>query len=175
MGFSENTVRFIHRLKLAHDTSAIGACGGLSKGFWPTLPEPCETFVAEIAPVVREIAFRDKCRGCAVGDLGVRVMRPHDSVDIADHDRFDLKRAKLTVTASRMIVSVGFDLNEGREKQWMHDMIRFCGLFVQFARGTDARTPGFQSLDEKILRFSVHRRFIGPRQPPTSFRRWADD
>ena len=38
-------------------------------------------------------------------------MRPHDAVNIADHDRFDLKRAKLAVTASRMIVSVGFDLD----------------------------------------------------------------
>jgi hypothetical protein len=39
-------------------------------------------------------------------------MRSHDAVDIADHDRFDLKRAEFAVFAACMIVSVGFDLDE---------------------------------------------------------------
>ena len=64
-------------------------------------------------------------------------MRTHDSIYVADHDRFDLKRAEFAVTASGMIVSVGFDLNEGREKQWMHDLMRDRGLFVGF----DGQTP----------------------------------
>jgi hypothetical protein len=67
----------------------------------------------------------------------VRVVRPHDPIHVADHDRFDLKRAKLAMTATGMIVSVGFDLNEGREKQWMHDLMRDRGLFVGF----DGQTP----------------------------------
>jgi hypothetical protein len=41
------------------------------------------------------------------------------------------------MTATGMIVSVGFDLNEGREKQWMHDLMRDRGLFVGF----DGQTP----------------------------------
>jgi hypothetical protein len=61
---------------------------------------------------MREVAFRDEDRDGAVGYLLVRVVRPHDSIHIADHDRFDLKRAEFAVTASGMIVSVGFDLNE---------------------------------------------------------------
>jgi hypothetical protein len=39
-------------------------------------------------------------------------MRSHDPVHVADHDRFDLERAEFAVTAFRMIVSVGFDLDE---------------------------------------------------------------
>jgi hypothetical protein len=46
------------------------------------------------------------------------------------------------VFAARMIVSTGFDLNEGREKQWMHDLIRFCVVFVGFtARLANVRFP----------------------------------
>jgi len=91
---------------------------------------------------VREIAFRDEDRDGAVGYLLVRVVRPHDPIYVADHDRFDLKRAKLAVTAARLIVSTGFDLNEGREKQWMHDLIRFCVVFVGFtARFSNVRFP----------------------------------
>lgn len=62
---------------------------------------------------MREIRLRNEDRNGAVGYLLVRVVRPHDAVNVADHDRFDLKRAKLAVTASGMIVSTGFDLNEG--------------------------------------------------------------
>jgi hypothetical protein len=39
-------------------------------------------------------------------------VRSHDAINISYHDRFDLKRAEFAVTASGMIVSVGFDLNE---------------------------------------------------------------
>ena len=81
-------------------------------GFWPTLPDPCERFVAEIASVMRKVCVGDERRDGAVGDLGVRVMRPHDAVYVADHDRFDLERAKFAVTAFGMIVSVGFDLDK---------------------------------------------------------------
>jgi hypothetical protein len=61
---------------------------------------------------VAEIGVRDECRGCAVGYLLVRVVRPHDAVNVADHDRLDLKRAKLAMTASGMIISVGFNLDK---------------------------------------------------------------
>ena len=91
---------------------------------------------------MREVAFRDEDRNGAVGYLLVRVMRSHDSVHVADHDRLDLKRAKLAMTAFGLIVSTGFDLNEGREKQWMHDLIRFCVVFVGFtARFANVRFP----------------------------------
>jgi hypothetical protein len=76
------------------------------------LPDPSETFVAEIASVVREVGVGDEDRDGSIGDLVVRVVRPHDPVYVADHDRFDLERAKFAMTASRMVVSVGFDLDE---------------------------------------------------------------
>ena len=61
---------------------------------------------------MREIRLRDEDGDGAVGDLLVRVGRSHDPVYVADHDRFNLQRAKLAVTASGMIVSVGFDLDK---------------------------------------------------------------
>ena len=85
---------------------------------------------------MRKVCVGDERRDGAVGDLGVRVVRPHDAVNISYHDRLNLERAKLAVTAFGMIVSVGFDLNQGRKKQWMHDLMRGCGLFLGFdARG----------------------------------------
>jgi hypothetical protein len=85
---------------------------------------------------MREVAFRYEDRDGAIRHLLVRVMRPHDAVHVADHDRFDLQRAKFAVTATGKIISVGFDLDESGQEQWMHDLIRFCGLFVGFdARG----------------------------------------
>jgi hypothetical protein len=101
-------------------------------GFWPTLPDPCERFVAQVASIVREVCASDEERGCAVCDLGVRVGCTHQAVNISYEDRLDLERAKFAVTATGKIISVGFDLNEGREKQWMHDLMRGCGLFVGF-------------------------------------------
>jgi len=86
--------------------------------------------------IVREIAFRDEDRDGAVGYLRVGIMRSHDPIYVADHDRFDLQRAKLAVTAFCMIVSTGFDLNHGGEEEWMHDLMRDRVLFVGF----DART-----------------------------------
>ncbi len=61
---------------------------------------------------MREIGVGDERRDGSICYLRVGVGCPHDPVHIADHDRFDLKRAKFAVTASRMIVSVGFNLNE---------------------------------------------------------------
>ncbi len=91
---------------------------------------------------MREVGLCDEDRDGAVGYLLVRVVRSHDSIHVADHDRFDLKRAEFAVFAARMIVSTGFDLNEGREKQWMHDLIRFCVVFVGFtARLANVRFP----------------------------------
>jgi hypothetical protein len=55
---------------------------------------------------MREICASDERRDGAVGDLGVRVMRTHDAVNISYHDWFDLQRAKFAVTATGMIVSV---------------------------------------------------------------------
>lgn len=72
---------------------------------------------------MREVAFRDEDRNGAVGYLRVRIVCTHDSVDIADHDRLNLQRAKLAMTAFGLIVAVGFDLNQGRKKQWMHDLM----------------------------------------------------
>jgi hypothetical protein len=40
-------------------------------------------------------------------------MRTHDSIHISYHNRLDLERAKLAVTATGEVISVGFDLNEG--------------------------------------------------------------
>ncbi len=65
----------------------------------PTLPYAREILVAEILAVVREIGLSDKGGNRAVGDLGMRVMRTHDAVYVANQDRFDLQRAKLAVTA----------------------------------------------------------------------------
>ena len=62
---------------------------------------------------MREIGLRDEDRDGAVGYLRVRIVCSHDSVYVADHDRFDLKRAKLAVTAFGLVVAAGFDLNEG--------------------------------------------------------------
>jgi len=101
-------------------------------GFWPTLPDPCERFVAEMFAVVREVCVGNEERNGPIRYLLVRVMRPHDPIHVADHDWLDLQRAKFTVTAFGMIVSVRFDLNQGRKKQWMHDLMRGCGLFVGF-------------------------------------------
>ena len=55
---------------------------------------------------MREVAFRYEDRDGAIGYLRVGVMRSHDAVDIADHDRFDLQRAKFAVTATGKIISV---------------------------------------------------------------------
>jgi hypothetical protein len=76
------------------------------------LPDPSETFVAEVSAIVREIAFRNEDRNGAIGYLSVGVMRPHQAIHVADHDRLDLERAKFAMFASRMIVSVGFDLDK---------------------------------------------------------------
>ena len=101
-------------------------------GSWPTLPYPCEAFVAEIAPVMRKICVGDEDRGCSIRYLSVRVVRSHDAVHISHEDRFDLERAKLAVFAASEVISVGFDLNQGRKKQWMHDLMRDRVLFVGF-------------------------------------------
>jgi len=62
---------------------------------------------------VREVAFRDEDRDGAVGYLRVRIVCTHDSVYVADHDRFNLQRAEFAMTAMGMVVSTGFDLDEG--------------------------------------------------------------
>ena len=85
-------------------------------GFWPTLQYPCERFVAEIASVVREVCVGDEERNGPIRYLSVRVMRPHDPVHVAYKNRFDLERAKLAMTAFGLIISVRFDLNQGRKK-----------------------------------------------------------
>ena len=54
---------------------------------------------------MREVAFRDEDRDGPIRDLLVRVMRSHDAIHVADHDRLNLKRAKFAVTAFRMVVS----------------------------------------------------------------------
>ena len=69
----------------------------------------------------------DERRDGAVGDLGVRVMRPHDAIHVADHDRFDLKRAEFTMTALCEVIAAGFDLNQSGEKEWMHGFVRARG------------------------------------------------
>jgi len=61
---------------------------------------------------MREVGVSDKERDGAVGDLGVCVMRPHDPIYVANHDRLDLERAKFAVTAFGLIISTGFDLDK---------------------------------------------------------------
>lgn len=77
--------------------------------FWPTLPDARETLVAEVASVVREVCLGDKCRCRSVGYLRVDVGRSHDAVYVAHEDRFNLKRAKLAVTTSGLVIAAGFD------------------------------------------------------------------
>ena len=81
-------------------------------GFWPTLPDSCERFVAEIASVMRKVCVGDEDRGCAIRYLSVRVGCTHDAVNISYHNRLDLQRAKFAMTATGLIVSVGFDLDK---------------------------------------------------------------
>ena len=61
---------------------------------------------------MREISVRDEDRNGPIRNLRVGVVRTHDAVNVADHDRANLKRAKLAMTTSRMIISVGFDLDK---------------------------------------------------------------
>ena len=75
------------------------------ESFWPTLPKPSEAFVAEVASVMRKVCVCDEDRRCAICYLLVRVMRPHDAVNISYEDRFDLKRAKFAMTASGEVIS----------------------------------------------------------------------
>ena len=75
-------------------------------GFWPTLPDPCERFVAEVASVMRKVCICDERRDGAIRYLSVRVMRSHDPIHVADHDRFDLECAKFAVPATGLIISV---------------------------------------------------------------------
>ena len=81
-------------------------------GFWPTLPDPCERFVAEIASVVREICICDERRDGAIRYLSVRVVRSHDAVHVSHEDRLDLERAKLAVPTSGKVISVRFNLDK---------------------------------------------------------------
>jgi hypothetical protein len=81
---------------------------------------------------VREVTLRDEDGGCAVCNLLVRVGRSHDAVHVAHEDRADLKRAKFAMTASGMIVSVGFDLDKRGQEEWMHDLILVCVIFLGF-------------------------------------------
>ena len=85
-------------------------------GFWPTLPDARQRFVAEMFAVVREVCVGDERRDGSIRYLSVRVMRPHDPVHISYEDRLDLERAKFAVTATGKIISVRFDLNQGRKK-----------------------------------------------------------
>jgi len=55
---------------------------------------------------MREVCVGDERRDGAVGDLGVRVMRPHDAVYVAHKNRLDLERAKFAVFAASEVISV---------------------------------------------------------------------
>jgi hypothetical protein len=99
--------------------------------------------------VVREVCVGDEERNGPVRYLSVRVMRTHDAVYVADHDWFDLERAKLAMPATGKIVSVGFDLDERGEKQWMHDLMRDGVIFMRF----DAR-EGFMRRKSRRVRRS---------------------
>ena len=81
-------------------------------GFWPTLPEPSEAFVAEMFSVMRKVCICDEDRRCAICYLRVGVGRSHDSIHVADHDGFDLECAKFAVLAASEVISVGFDLDK---------------------------------------------------------------
>ena len=61
---------------------------------------------------MREIRLRDEGGYGPVRYLLVRVGRSHDPIHVAHEDRSDLKRAKLAMTATRMIIPVGFDLDK---------------------------------------------------------------
>ena len=61
---------------------------------------------------MREVCVGNEERNRPIRYLLVRVMRPHDAINISYHDGFDLERAKFAVTATGKIISVGFDLDE---------------------------------------------------------------
>jgi hypothetical protein len=61
---------------------------------------------------MREVGVGNEERNGPIRYLLVRVMRPHDAINISYQNRLDLKRAKFAVTAFGMIISMGFDLNE---------------------------------------------------------------
>jgi len=61
---------------------------------------------------VAEIGIGNERRGCAVRNLRVGVVCTHQAINVPHEDWFDLKRAKLAVSASGMIVSAGFDLDK---------------------------------------------------------------
>ena len=81
-------------------------------GFWPTLPDARQRFVAEIASVVREVCVGNEERNGPIRYLSVRVMRPHDAVHISYEDRLDLECAKLAVPTSGKVISVRFNLDK---------------------------------------------------------------
>ena len=81
-------------------------------GFWPTLPKSSEAFVAEIASVVREVCVGNEERNGPIRYLSVGVMRSHQAVHIANHDRLDLQCAKFAMLAASEVVAVGFDLDK---------------------------------------------------------------
>ena len=81
-------------------------------GFWPTLPDARQRFIAEMFAVVREVCVGNEERNGPIRYLSVRVMRSHDAVHISYEDRLDLECAKLAVTASGKVISVRFDLDE---------------------------------------------------------------
>ena len=100
---------------------------------------------------MREVRLRDEGRNGAVRYLRVGVGSSHDAVNVADHDRLDLQRAEFAVTAFGMIVSVGFDLNKRGQKQWMHNLILVCVIFLGFtARIANSRLPFAQGYSSQI-------------------------
>lgn len=59
---------------------------------WPTLPDPRERFVAEVASVMREVLGGNVDGDLPVRNLPVRVARMRETIHIADHDGLYLER-----------------------------------------------------------------------------------
>ena len=60
---------------------------------------------------MREVGLRDEDSDGPIRYLRVDIMRTHDPINIADHDRSNLKRAKFAMKTFGMVISVGFDLD----------------------------------------------------------------
>lgn len=90
---------------------------------WPTLPDPRETFIGEVFSVMREVLGSNVDGNLPVRHLLVRVSGARETVYVFDHDRLDLKRTKLAMTASRKIIAAGFDGDKRGKEEGMHNWI----------------------------------------------------
>ena len=91
-----------------------------------TVPHTGAGKIIKIVRVMVEIDCRHTDRFLPIGHARPLEMRVGNTVYVADYFGRDLKRAKFAVLSTRIIVSAGFDRDEGREEKWMHDLNSLC-------------------------------------------------